>query len=302
MKDLIIIGAGPAGLTAGIYAGRREMDSLIISKDLGGQIVWAHEIENYPGFLNISNYEMIERFQQQAISSGSKIIFDEVVKVEKLKDKHFRVHTKTKTEESRAVLLTLGLFPKRLAIPGEQELNGKGVSYCANCDGPFYKDKTVAVVGGGNSAFDAAEIMSKIAKKVYLINRSSEYKAFESLVNEVKKRENIEIINNAISKEILGQEKVEGIKYHDQESGLEKEIKLNGIFVEIGRIASTDFVKELVDLDKQGQIIVDKNFMTKTKGLFAAGDVVSGEYKQITIACGQATEAALSAYQYLQTN
>ncbi len=302
MNDIIIVGAGPAGLTAGIYAGRREMKTLIISKDVGGQIIWAHEIENYPGFLNISNYEMIERFQEQAIKSGANIIQEEVLKIEKLREKHFIIHTNKEKYESKAVLLTLGLFPRKLVVPGEQEFNGKGVSYCANCDGPFYKEKIVAVIGGGNSAFDAAEVMSKIAKKVYLINRTKEYKAFESLVNEVKNRENIEIINNASILEILGNTKVTGIKYLDKDDNSEKIVNLDGVFVEIGRIASTEFIKDLVSLDNGSQINVDKNYMTKTTGLFAAGDVVSGEHKQITVACGQATAAVLSAYQYLQTN
>lgn len=302
MHDIIIIGAGPAGLTAGIYAGRREMKSLLISKDLGGQIVWAHEIENYPGFLNISNFEMIKRFQEQTIKSGTNILFEEVKKIEKIKEKHFIVHTKKEKYESKAILLTLGLFPRRLSIPGEEEFNGKGVSYCANCDGPFYKDKIVAVVGGGNSAFDAAEVISKIAKQVYLLNKTEEYRAFESLVNEVKARKNINIINNVQMKEILGKEKVEWLTYLDKKTNVEKKIEIDGIFVEIGRIASTDFVKDFVGLDKVGQIIVDHNYMTQTTGLFAAGDVVSGEHKQITVACGQATAAVLSVYQYLQTD
>lgn len=302
MQDIIIIGAGPAGLTAGIYAGRREMKTKIISKDVGGQIVWAHEIENYPGFLNISNFEMIERFKEQAVKSGAQIILDEVTKIEKIKERKFVVYTKKEKYESRVLLLTLGLFPRRLLIAGEEDLNGKGVSYCANCDGPFYRDKIVAVIGGGNSAFDAAEVMSKIAKQVYLIHRGEDYKAFESLVGEVQARENIKIINNAQIKEILGKNKVEAIKYLDKKDKAEKIINLNGVFVEIGRIASTDFVKDLVELDEIGQIKVDKNYMTKTPGIFAAGDVVSGEHKQITVACGQATAATLSAYQYLQTD
>jgi thioredoxin-disulfide reductase len=301
MYDLIIIGAGPAGLTAGIYASRREMKNLIISKDIGGQVVWAHEIENYPGFLSISNFEFIQKFQEQAIKSGSSLVMQEVVKITKINEKHFIVYTKTEKYECKAILLTLGLFPRRLGVPGEEKFNGKGVSYCANCDGPFYKDKNIAVIGGGNSAFDAAEVMSKIASRAYLLNRSEEYKAFESLVAEVKERKNIEIINNAQINEILGVDKVNSLKYLDKKEKIQKTIKVDGIFVEIGRIASTDFVKEFVKLDKIGQIIVDNNYMTNTPGIFAAGDVVSGEYKQITIACGQATAATLSAYQYLQT-
>src|SRR6056297_2501344 len=194
----------------------------------------------------------------------------------------------------------MGLSPRRLAIPGEKEFTGKGISYCANCDGPFYKNKEVAVLGGGNSALDAAEILSKIAGKVYLIHRREEFRGFESLREEVKNKKNIELVLNSEVKEISGEGKVEKAKVINNKTDKEKEINIAGIFIEIGRIASTDLVGEWVERDKVSQIKVDKKQMTKTPGLFAAGDVVSGEFKQITIAAGEATIAALAAYQYLQ--
>ena len=300
MNDLIIIGAGPASFTAGIYSTRREMNTLIISKDIGGQIIWAHEIENYPGFKNINNFELINLFKDHVISSGAKIIENEVSSIEKRKE-IFTINTINNEKfQSKAVILALGLIPKKLNIKGENELSGKGISYCANCDGPFYRNKTVAVIGGGNSAFDAAEVMSKIAKNVFLLNRTNTYKAFDSLVNKVKNTKNIEIINNAESQEIIGTNKVEKLLYKDLENNKNRELYIDGIFVEIGRVANTKFISNLVDLDNYGQILVDKNQMTKTPGLFAAGDVVSGEYKQISVASGQGTIAALAAYQYLQ--
>lgn len=299
--DVIIIGSGPAGMTAGIYAVRREMKTLIIGKELGGQLVWASDIENYPGFESIKSFELITRMKDQATHSGVEFKDDEVKKIEKT-DNHFKLYTNKEVYESKTVIVAMGLSPRRLAVPGEIEFNGKGVSYCANCDGPFYKNKAVAVIGGGNSALDAAEVMSKIANKVFLIHRSESFRAFETLINEVEARPNIELLLNTEVKLITGQEKVEKVIVHDKPKGEDKEIILDGIFIEIGRIASTDLVSEFVDRDERNQILAQPNMATKTPGLFVAGDVVACEYKQISIATGQGTIAALSAYQYIQMN
>lgn len=299
MYDTIIIGQGPAGITAGIYAARREMKTLILGKEPGGQIIWAGEIENYPGFTNISNFDLITRFNEHALASGVEIKNCEVKRLEKKADGNFIVFTERDQYEAKTVIVTMGLAPRRLAVPGEIELSGKGVSYCANCDGPLYKGKAIAVVGSGNSAFDAAEVMSKIAAQVYLIIRSDSYKAFDSLVAEVKARPNIEIITNAKMVSINGETKVESLTYNNIE-GVDVVLPLDGVFVEIGRIASTDLVADFAERDERSQILVDEKYSTKTPGLFAAGDVVSSEFKQITIAMGQATSAALYAYQYIQ--
>ena len=300
MYDLIIIGAGPAGMTAGIYAARREMKTLIIGAEVGGQMIWASEIENYPGFSKISSFELIENMKQQTISSGAELKVDEVKRVEKLESGHFMIHTSRDSYESQAVVIAMGLSPRRLAVPGEIEYNGKGVSYCANCDGPFFKNKEVIVVGGGNSALDAAEIMSKIASKVYLIHRSDGFKAFETLVEEVKARPNVEIIMNSEISEIKGAGKVETVNIINATDKTSREIKIDGVFIEVGRIASTDLVADLVDRNPGNQIIINANCETKTPGLYAAGDVTDCETKQITVAVGQATIATLNAYQYLQ--
>lgn len=301
MYDTIIIGSGPAGLTAAIYATRREMKTLIIGKELGGQVIWASEIENYPGFKNINNFEFIERFRDQAVSLGAELKEAEVKKIEKKEDGSFRVITGKEELLAKTVIIAMGLSPRRLAVPGEVELNGKGVSYCANCDGPLYRGKTVAVIGGGNSAFDAAEYLSKLATKVYIIHRNNDFKAFDTLIQEVKDRENIDIITNVTIKEIKGDNKVEGLVYISKDNSEEIEIKIDGVFVEVGRIASTDLVAEYVDRDEKMQLSVNKRCETKTPGLFAAGDVTNAsEYKQITVAIGQATIAALAAYQYIQ--
>lgn len=300
MYDLIIIGSGPAGMAAGIYAVRREMKTLIIGKEIGGQMVWASEIENYPGFEKISSFELINKFKDQTVKAGVEIKSDEVNKIEKTTEGTFMLHTNRETFEAKVVIIAMGLSPRRLAVNGEIELNGKGVSYCANCDGPFFKNRKVAVVGGGNSALDAAEVLSKIASQVYLIQHNENFKAFDALIEEVKNRPNIEIILNSDIKNIVGNNKVEKIQIVNVKNSEEREIELDGVFIEVGRIASTDLVSELVDRNEKNQIIVTNKMETKTPGLYAAGDVTNCEFKQITVAMGQATIAALSAYQYLQ--
>ncbi|NLZ74707.1 thioredoxin-disulfide reductase [Candidatus Falkowbacteria bacterium] len=300
MYDLIIIGSGPAGMTAGIYAARREMKTLIIGKEVGGQMVWANEIENYPGFEKINAFELIERFRQQTLSFGVEMKNDEVKQIEKMADGNFLLQTNKESFQAKTVIIAMGLSPRRLAVKGEVEFNGRGVSYCANCDGPFFKNKKVAVVGAGNSALDAAEVLSKIASQVYLIHRNDRFRAFDSLITEVKSRENIEIILDTNIESIEGGDKVEKIIISNANTKEKREIELDGVFIEIGRIASTDLVKDLVERNEKSQIIVNSKTETKTPGLFAAGDVTDCEFKQISIASGQATIAALSAYQYLQ--
>ncbi|QQG52382.1 MAG: FAD-dependent oxidoreductase [Candidatus Falkowbacteria bacterium] len=300
MYDVIIIGSGPAGMTAGIFAVRREMKTLIIGKEVGGQLVWANEIENYPGFEMIKSFELIQRIKQQTEKAGAEFKDDEVKRIEKTEDGTFILYTSRESFAAKTVIVAMGLSPRRLAVPGEIELNGQGVSYCANCDGPFYKNKRVAVIGGGNSALDAAELMSKIAAQVYLIHRNESFKAFDTLLDEVKGRENVEMILNSEIKNIAGDGKVEKIIILDRQTKAEREIELDGVFVEVGRIASTDLVGEFVERNEKNQIIVNKNMETKTPGLFAAGDVTDCTFKQITVAMGEATTAALMAYQHIQ--
>ena len=300
MYDTIIIGSGPAGMTAGIYSARREMKALIIGKELGGQLIWASEIENYPGFKKIANFDLINKMKDQVYNLGVEIKTDDIKRIEKLENGNFKLKSGREEYVAKTIIITIGLTPRRLSISGEEEFTGKGVSYCANCDGPFFKNKTVAVVGGGNSALDAAEVLSKIAKQIYLIYRRDEFRGFEILVDEVKERDNIELVLNSEVKEIIGNGKVEKIIVYNKKIDQPVELDVDGVFIEIGRIASTDLVKELVKRDGKNQIIVDEKCQTSKQGVFAAGDVTQIEFKQITIAMGQATIAALSAYQYLQ--
>ncbi len=300
MYDLIVIGLGPAGMTAGIFSARREMKTLVIGKEIGGQLIWASEIENYPGTPKINSFDLVEKMRQQTVDAGAEIKLAEVQKIEKKDNGNFLVFTSRESYEASAVMICLGLSPKRLAISGEIELSGKGVSYCANCDGPFYKGKKVAVVGGGNSALDAAEVLSKIASDVYFIHREASFNGFESLIKDVQEKKNVNILLNSEVKEIEGESKVERIKVFNKINEEIQEIEVDGVFIEIGRIASTDLLADFVERNEKNQIIINEKGETKTPGMFAAGDVTTCEIKQITVATGQATIAALSVYQYLQ--
>jgi alkyl hydroperoxide reductase subunit F len=301
LYDTIIIGSGPAGMTAGIYAARREMNALIIGKEPGGQMMWASEIENYPGFKSIGNYELISKMQEHVTGLGVEIKNEEVKKVEKDEEDNFKLTTGKDVFRSKTVIIAMGLSPRRLEIPGEKEFNGRGVTYCANCDAPFYKNKDVAVIGGGNSALDAAEYLSKIANQVYLIHRREEFRAFEALIEEVEARDNIELVKNSEVKNIEGQEKVERIRVYNKKEDKETEIQVQGVFIEVGRIAKTDLVADLVERNEGSQIKTNEICETATPGLYAAGDVTTTPFKQITVACGQGTIAALAAYQYLNS-
>lgn len=295
--DVVIIGTGPAGFTAAIYAARREMKTLLVGREMGGQVQWASEIENYPGFKNISNTEFISRLQEQVARLGVAIRTDEIKEIAR-DGETFVLHTSRDSVRARTVIVAMGLSPRRLAIPGEREFQGRGVSYCANCDGPLYRNKSVAVIGGGNAALDAAEVLSKIGREVHLIHRSPDFRAFEALVAEVKARPNIHCYLQTQLKEIRGEGRVTGVVAAGPEG--ESLIAVDGVFVEIGRIAATDLVATLADRNERQEIVVDEKCRTRTAGFFAAGDVTNSPYKQITVACGQGTIAALAAYEYLQ--
>lgn len=278
--DTIIIGTGPAGFTAAIYAVRREMKALLIGKENGGQLIWASEIENYPGFRRIMSYELIAKWQHHALDLGAELVNAEVQQVEK-KGEIFIVTTGQESYQAQTLIIAMGLVPRRLAIPGEEKFTGRGISYCANCDSPFYRNKQVVVVGGGNSAFDAAEILSKIASQVYLVHRSEKFRAFEALVAEVKAKKNVKLFLNSSLKEIKGRDKVEEVVVAGNEGRVEERLAVEGVFIEIGRIAHTDLVAELVDRTKHNQIIVDDKGRTRTPGLFAAGDVTTVDRKSV---------------------
>lgn len=300
--DVIIVGAGPAGLTAAIYTSRRALKTLVISKDVGGQLALTDDVENYPGFETIGGLELSQKFQQQASKTGVEYLFEGAEKIEKTEDGFTMETSSGKKLRARAIILAFGLTPRSLDVPGEKELTGKGVSYCATCDGPLYRGKDIVVVGGGNSALDAAEYSSKLAKKVYMLVRRDVFRGEQVLIDHVTKAENVEIIFNAVAKEIKGTDKVETLVYETTD-GQQKEIPVQGIFVEIGHVAKTDWLNNLgLDMTDRREIVINRDNETSIKGIFAAGDITDITYKQAVISAGEGSKAALQAYKYLQGN
>ncbi|MEK7663849.1 MAG: FAD-dependent oxidoreductase [Patescibacteria group bacterium] len=302
MYDLIIIGAGPAGVSAAVYAVRQRLNMLIISKDLGGQVAKkAVDIENYPGFDKISGPDLVNLYQKQLKANDLSIVYDEVSQIAK-NSNIFNVKTNSgKIYEAISVIITSGAESRKLNVPGEEEFAGKGVSYCSLCDGPIFKDKMVAVVGGGNNGFESALFLSNYVKHVYILEYSDKSNTDEENQELVSKNKNIEVITNAKVLKIEGKTFVNSITYENLKTNKEVKLEVSGVFVEIGYIPSTSFTKNLADLNEKGEIIFDpKTLETKTKGLFSAGDCNVSKYKQIVMASGQGAIAALSAYEYIK--
>ena len=302
LNDLIIIGGGPAGITAGIYAARQKLDILLITKDFGGQVARkAVGIENYPGFEEISGMELIQKFEKQLRKQKIDIERDEVRNVKKNGEK-FIVTTKRKNKfESKAVILATGTDPRPLEVPGEKEFVGRGVSYCVVCDAPIFTDKIVAVIGGGNAGFEAAIALANWAKKIYILEYNPEIMADKENEERAKKTGKVEIITNIALKEIKGNKFVDSIIYQNRKTKRNFAIPLAGVFVEVGYQPATAYVKGLVDFNERDEIKVDfETFQTKTPGLFAAGDCNVGQFKQIVTACGEGAKAALATYNYLR--
>lgn len=301
MRDLIIIGAGPAGMTAGIYAARQQLDTVIVSKEIGGQVAKkAVPIENYPGLKEIPSTDLIGKFQQHLGKFDVDIQMKEVEKINK-KDSHFIVETEKDEVEAKSVVIATGADPRPLEVPGEKKLIGKGVSYCAVCEGPVYKGEKVVVVGGGDAGFESALFLSKYAEHVTILEYLLEVNASEINQTRVESKDSIEVKTNVEMEEIKGEEMVESVVYKNRESEKEKELEVRAVFIEVGRQPATSFVNELVKFNEKDEIKVDRDTcMTKTEGLFAAGDVTNVKFKQIVIAAGEGAKAALGVYQYLQ--
>lgn len=300
MKDLIIIGGGPAGVTAAIYAARKRLNFSVITKDIGGQTAWSGEIENYTGYRIVSGPELTLKFKEQLEEYKFELREgEEVVKVEKNRD-HFIVKT-SKGEElsARTLIIASGKSPRALNVPGEAEFKGLGLTYCATCDGPLFAGKDVVVIGGGNSGLDAVLQMMKISPKVYLVNIGRELTGDAVMREKVKSATNVEILNQTQTLEIKGDKFVKGIKV--KSNGRIKEIAVDGVFVEIGLIPASDFI-DFVEKNKKGEININCASETSVEGVFAAGDVTSVPAKQIIIAAGEGAKAALAAFKYLSTH
>jgi len=301
IHDLIIIGGGPAGMTAGIYSARQKLDSLIITKEFGGQMTHkAVDIENYPGFDKISGFELIAKFEEQMKSKGVKVLYDEVKELKK-EGEIFSVLTEEgKILESKTVIIATGAEPRRLEVPGENEYIGKGVSYCTTCDGPLYNGKDVAVIGGGDTGFEAAIFLNNYANKIYILEYGDAVRAGKDNQEKASLIEKIQIITSAELKEIKGDGFVNQIVFKDRKTEEEKILDVQGVFVQAGYQPATSFLKDLVELNERKEIVVDfETFETKTPGLFAVGDVNNGRVKQVIVACGEGATAVIYAYKHL---
>lgn len=302
MYELIIIGGGPAGMTAAVYAARKKINTLLISGDIGGQGLTTWLVENYMGYQFIEGHELMQKFEEQVKQFPTDVKVEVGKRAERLSrvDGGFEVRTdRGETYQAKAVILATGKRPRQLNVPGEKELLGRGVTYCAICDGPLFADVKVAVIGGGNSALEAADDMVKIADHVYLISLTPPT-GDQILINKVKNASNLTIFLEHEVLEIKGKNSVEGIRIRDLKSKREKELEVGGIFVEIGLIPNSELVKELVTLNRLGEIEVNCGNETGVSGFFAAGDVTSVPDKQIVVAAGEGAKAALQAHRYLQ--
>jgi alkyl hydroperoxide reductase subunit F len=297
MKDLVIIGAGPAGITSAVYAARKKMDFSVVTKDIGGQAALSGEIENYTGYQFISGPELAQKFREHL----EKFEFElregeEVIKVE-AKENFFEVRTiKEEKLLAKTVIIASGKRPKMLGIPGEKEFKNRGVTYCATCDGPLFSEKVVVVVGGGNSALDATLQMMKIAKRVYLININPQLGGDPVMREKVEGSPKVEVWNNTQMVEITGDKFVRAVKVIKE--GKSEELLAEGVFVEIGSIPNSEII-DFVEKNNYGEIIVNCAAETSVPGVFAAGDVTNVPEKQIIVAAGEGAKATLAAFKYL---
>ena len=300
MYDVIIIGAGGTGMSASIYTTRYDLKTLILTKDIGGQASLTDVIENYPGFESINGAELMMKFKAHAEKFGAEIKMEPVAEI-KIKQGGFDVIAQNGASyKSKTVIVTSGLEHRKLGVRGEDKFYGKGVAYCATCDAPLYKGNVTAVAGGGNSALEAAEILGRICKKVYAIIRDSEYLGEKSVLQKILKNAKIEKHYNSEILEIKGGEKVSAILVKNNKTGETSELKTDGVFVQIGWQAKTEWLKDLVERTEKGEIITSVSGETKTPGLFAAGDVTKIPTKQLIVSAGEGAKAGLRAVQYIR--
>ena len=299
--DVIVIGGGPAGLTAGIYLSRAKLNTLILNEGtVGGQMVLTHEIANYPGIEKISGYELARNMKSQAqkfgctIKSNIKITsLDLKEEIKKVTVNHNDVFT------SNAVIIATGGKSRMVGAKGEKEFKGKGISYCATCDGDFFQDKEIIVVGGGNSALEEAVSLTKYASKVTVVHQFDHFQAFEYYVNEAKNNSKIDFIMESKIIEFIGEEKLSYVRIQNQRTEEISEMKIDGVFIFIGYVPNTESLEEIIALNESKEIIVDKNLMTNFPGVYAAGDSIQKRYRQVTTAVGDGTIAALGAAEFI---
>jgi thioredoxin reductase (NADPH) len=303
--DVVIIGGGPAGLTAAIYTSRAGLKTLLLeSVVIAGQAVTASEVENYPGFPEgVGGFELIDRFKKQAKKFGTEFKAENVKAVKECKEarkKAYRIEMYKESVVSLSVIIATGSCPKKLDIPGEKKLLGKGISYCAICDAAFFKNKDIIVVGGGDTAVEEALFLAKFVRQVTLVHRRDRLRATKVLQERAVSDKKIRFIWDSVVTEVLGDEKVKSIKIENVKTGEKKETPCDGIFVSVGYIPNTDFLKGILKLDKTGYILTDDNMKTSKEGIFASGDARNKLLRQIVTACGDGATAAFSARMYVE--
>jgi len=297
MHETIIIGAGISGLTAALYAQRKRMDFLLIADKFGGQLNTSGDIDNYPGIIKTNGIEFEKTLKEQMEFNKIELKEEKVTKIEHIKDENFKVITNKGEYETKSIVIASGARARKLNVKGEEDYSNKGVTYCAICDGPIFSGKNVIIIGGGNAGMEAADFMLNIANKIYILDMADKPVAHEYLVERIQNHEKVEYINNVTIKEIYGDKFVQGLKY--KRDGQEHDLKIGGIIIEIGRVPNTEELKDFVDLDEHGHILIDCSGLTTQKGVFASGDCASGHEYQYCIAAGQGCMALLKAARYL---
>ncbi len=298
--DVVIIGAGPAGLAAAVYTGRARLNTLILEKGMpGGQILLTDFVENYPGFPEgVVPFKLMEDFRKQAEKFGAKIETDEAKKIQK-QGELWQVFGVKGEYPTRAVIIATGSVYRKLGLPGEAKLTGRGVSYCATCDGAFFKDKEVAVVGGGDNALTEALFLTKFCRAVKVIHRRDQFRSVKILQERIFANDKTEVLWDSVVEEISGEDRFESITIKNVKDNKTSKLKLDGLFISIGMDPNSEFVKELVDLDELGEIKVSQNMSTSQPGIFAAGDVTDACPEQMATAVGTGVAAALAVDEYL---
>lgn len=299
MYELIIIGGGPAGMTAAVYTARKRLKALMLTKDFGGQPMWTMDIENYMGYQFITGPELMDKFDAQVRKFPIEIKYEEVTSLAQNADGTFSIISDGGRYQAQAVIIASGKRPRRLEVPGETEFTGRGVSYCATCDGPLFAGKNVAVIGGGNSALQAAIEVSGIAAKVYLISLEG-YNAEPIIIEKLKElAQPVTEFSGYTTTEVRGAQVVETLVIVNNETKEATELAVQGVFVEIGLLPNSEYCEKILNLNKYREVVTDCRTRTVIPGLFAAGDVTSGPDKQIVIAAGDGAKAAMVAYEYL---
>ena len=299
--DLAILGGGPAGITAAIYASRARLNTIWIDKNFvpGGQITATYEVDNYPGMPGISGMDLGEAFGEHARKLGLEPKREKILSLENISGDIKTIHTKKNEYQARTIILAFGAEHRKLDIPGEDDLGGLGVSYCATCDGAFYKDRTAVVVGGGNAAAEDAVFLSGLCKKVYLVHRRDELRADKAIQEKVFGCENIEMVWESIPLEILGQDEVTGIKIRNVKTGEERELDTDGVFIAVGIVPNTTLVEDQLELDENGYICAGEEGITSAAGVFAAGDIRTKALRQVVTAVSDGANTVASVQKYL---